>query len=136
NTAQAMKARGQSSDQREEQQMSKIKSGGGLTSNKLVRPEVRTGSASRAMLPERVAQIGAATSFPKPKLEGPGYDGAKFGNELALNVGAGGPGKGRQVQHCGSQGTHGNVNPGNVRPRQGYEITDFGPDIPGRNYKP
>src|SRR5262249_47039669 len=108
----AMKARDRSSDQREDRQMSKIKSGGGLTSNKLVKPSVRTGSASRAMLPERVAQIGAATSFPKPKLEGPGYDGAKYGNEVALNVGAGGPGKGRQIHHCGSQGQHGSPNRG------------------------
>src|SRR5262249_53997189 len=112
NTANRIWAKRQSLGRREDQHMSKIKSGGGLTSNKLVKPEVRTGSPSRAMLPERVAQIGMRTSFTKPKLDGPGFDGAKYGNELALNVGAGGPGRGRTTYHCGSQGTHGSPNPG------------------------
>jgi hypothetical protein len=36
----------------------------------------------------------------------------KFGNEVALNVGKGGCGTGRDVHASGSQGTHGSVNPG------------------------
>jgi hypothetical protein len=33
----------------------------------------------------------------------------KFGNEVALNVGKGGPGTGRTIHHCGSQSVHGPV---------------------------
>jgi hypothetical protein len=33
----------------------------------------------------------------------------KFGNEVALNVGKGGPGAGREVMPCGGQGQHGDV---------------------------
>jgi hypothetical protein len=32
-----------------------------------------------------------------------------FGNEVALNVGKGGPGTGRTIHHCGSQDQHGPV---------------------------
>src|SRR5262249_25069109 len=113
NMALAMKARDQSSDQREDQQMNKIKSGGGLTSNKLVRPDIRTGSPAKGTSPERAAQIGASTFFQKEKLEShPAYTGTKLGNEIALNVGAGGPGKGRTTYHCGSQSLHGKPDPG------------------------
>jgi hypothetical protein len=116
--------------------MSKAKSGGGLTSNKLVRPEVRTGSPYKGTSPAAASQLGQSTSFRKENVGvGPAYTGSKLGNEVALNVGKGGVGTGRTVHHCGSQGTHGNVNPGQVRPKQGYDISDFGPDIPGRNYK-
>jgi hypothetical protein len=44
----------------------------------------------------------------------------KFGNEVALNVGKGGPGTGREVMASGSQGTHGPV-AGQRRP-QGRDI--------------
>jgi hypothetical protein len=40
----------------------------------------------------------------------------KFGNEVALNVGKGGPGAGREVMPSGGQGCHGAVNPGQPRP--------------------
>jgi hypothetical protein len=42
----------------------------------------------------------------------------KLGNEVALNVGPGGCGTGRDVHHCGSQGTHGPTNPGSPRPNR------------------
>ena len=56
---------------------------------------------------------------------GPG--GVKLGNEVALNVGGGGPGTGRTVQHCGTQATHGPVNPGKPTPAREI-LRDFGPD--------
>jgi hypothetical protein len=40
----------------------------------------------------------------------------KFGNEVALNVGKGGCGTGRDVHTTGSQGVHGATNPGSPRP--------------------
>jgi hypothetical protein len=46
---------------------------------------------------------------------GPGS--TKLGNECALDVGGGGPGKGRVVMPAGGQGTHGPVNPGNPPPK-------------------
>ena len=38
----------------------------------------------------------------------------KFGNELALNVGKGGPGTGREVMRSGQQNQWGAPNPGNA----------------------
>jgi hypothetical protein len=48
------------------------------------------------------------------------FDPVKYGNEIAKNVGAGGPGTGRTVHGCGSQGMHGSAS-GNVSgaPRSG-----------------
>jgi|SRR6516162_3567157 len=61
----------------------------------------------------------------------------KFGNEVALNVGRGGPGTGRDVHACGSQGAHGATNPGNPPSKTQDTLAEFGPDYrrpsnPGR----
>src|SRR6478752_4651878 len=78
-------------------------SGGGIQSNKLVRPGVRTGVPSRGSSPASADQLGQATAFKKENVEvGRGYDGAKYGNELALNSKSA-PGQGRTVHRCGSQ---------------------------------
>jgi hypothetical protein len=60
---------------------------------------------------------------------GIGYNkGPAFGNTLTTNVGAGGPGKGRDIiNKCGSQGTYGPVNPGSS-PARKDQLSDFGPD--------
>jgi hypothetical protein len=98
--------------------MSKAKSGGGLTLSKNVSPPVRTGSPNRATSPGAADQLGQATAFKKEQCDtGRAYDGAKLGNEVALNVKGGGPGKGREVFRSGSQGTHGPTVAG--EPRQG-----------------
>src|SRR6266852_5869437 len=94
--------------------MAKARSGGGITSNKLV-------------------QSKAPKAEPKPRAINPGYMatslGGKVGTQKAItpmdagsgyktpkgptdNVAAVGVGGGRTVHHCGSQGTHGPVNPG------------------------
>jgi hypothetical protein len=52
----------------------------------------------------------------------------KFGNEVALNVGKGGPGTGRQVMSCGSQGQHGQAAPGNAPSKSTDILRQFGPD--------
>jgi len=104
-------------------------SGGGIQSNKLVRPNVRTGQPYKGTSPAAAAQLGASTAFKKEQVEvGRAYTGSKLGNEVALNVGAGGPGAGRTVHHCGSQGTHGNVNPGHSTPARGDILSEYGPE--------
>ena len=104
-------------------------SGGGIQSNKLVRPDVRTGQPYKGSSPAAASQLGQSTAFKKEQVEvGRAYTGSPLGNQVALNVGAGGPGTGRTVHHCGSQGTHGNVNPGNPPPAGKDIISEFGPD--------
>jgi hypothetical protein len=96
--------------------------GGGYGSRNVVEPRVRTGSGSKSTRPAGVSQIGyqvgdkvtsqrGSTGYKGEKLHSPerNFQPTKFGNEVALNVGKGGPGAGRQVMSCGSQGVHGDV---------------------------
>jgi len=93
--------------------MSKAKSGGGYTSNQVVRETVRTGQPYKATSPAAADQLGQSTAFKKENVEvGRAYTGLPLGNQVALNVGRGGPGTGRTVHHCGSQGQHGSPNRG------------------------
>src|SRR5690348_4142489 len=118
------------------------KAGGGIHSNKLVKPGVRYGNRAQEMRPAGLAQIGSnrgnratnqtgklsdqerLTGATKPA-GGPG--GVPLGNEVAGNVGAGGPGAGREVHRTGSQAQHGPVE---GRPAaQGRDIlSQFGPE--------
>jgi hypothetical protein len=51
-----------------------------------------------------------STGYTGERLHGDrSFQPVKFGNEVALNVGKGGPGTGREVLPCGGQGTHGPV---------------------------
>jgi hypothetical protein len=101
--------------------MSKARSGGGITSNKLVRPDVRSGAPStNKMSPAGAAQLGVALG---DKVHNRAHTGQGFrtplqagvraqvplGNAVAGNVGGGGPGTGRTVYGAGSQGQHGPV---------------------------
>jgi hypothetical protein len=54
----------------------------------------------------------------------------RFGNEVALNVGKGGPGTGRTLYgQSGSQGCHGQPAAGNPRPVSSrHIISSYGPD--------
>ena len=100
-------------------------SGGGITSNKLVHPSIRTGSPSKGSVPGAADQLGQATAFRKEQVgAGRGYDGAKYGNELALNSKSA-PGQGRTIHPCGSQGTHGPV-AGAPRPQGADILSEFG----------
>src|SRR6516165_3833591 len=99
--------------------------GGGFGSRPHVEKPVRTGTGSRGTHPGGVAQLGQhvgdhTTNRPgssgyrgEPLHNNRNFSPVKFGNELATNVGKGGPGTGRTTMHCGSQGTHGATNPGN-----------------------
>jgi hypothetical protein len=81
---------------------------------------VRTGTGPRSARPAGVAQIGIGQGDHITNKSSTGYRGeplhndrtfqpVPFGNEVALNVGKGGPGAGREVMSCGSQGQHGDV---------------------------
>jgi hypothetical protein len=88
--------------------MSRIKSGGGLTSNKLVNVGVKSGPPrTNIVSPASASQLGQSVPFKRDPL--PIGTGAQvpMGNAVALNVGKGGPGAGRTTHPCGSQGTHG-----------------------------
>jgi hypothetical protein len=110
----------------------KAKSGGGSTMNKNVSPNIRTGSGSKGSSPGAADQIGQSTAFNKERVDaGLAYNPTKFGNEVALNVGKGGPGTGRNVMPCGSQGTHGATAPGESQrgaPR-GFDTQGRGKDV-------
>ena len=91
----------------------KAKSGGGITSNKFVNVGVKAGPPrTNVVSPTSASQLGQSVNFKRDPL--PIGTGAQvpLGNALATNVGAGGPGKGRDVHACGSQGIHGPVNRG------------------------
>ena len=106
-------------------------SGGGIGMNKNVQPSVRTGSGSKSTRPAGVSQIGyqvgdhttsrpGSSGYKGEKLHGPAernFQPVKFGNELATNIGKGGPGTGRTLYgQSGQQGQHGPV-AGSPRPQ-------------------
>jgi hypothetical protein len=119
-----------------------VGSGGGIGMNKNVSPPVRTGSGSRNARPAGVAQIGYSVSdhatnsgrssgYKGEALHGPAsrnFQQIKFGNEVALNVGKGGPGTGRTLYgQSGTQGQHGSV-AGTNKPAGRDILGAFGPD--------
>jgi len=96
--------------------MSKAKSGGGITSNQFVQPGIKTGSPKRGTSPGAADQLGQAVSFKREQVDmGRAYQASKLGNEVALNVGKGGPGAGRTVMKSGSQNQWGPPNQGEGR---------------------
>jgi hypothetical protein len=102
----------------------KAKSGGGITSNKLVQSKApKAEPQSRAMSPETVAQLGASTAFQKKPLEmGRGYQPVG----PTSNMGQG-PGANRTVHHCGSQGLQGSPDPGHSPQRKDI-LSEYGPE--------
>jgi hypothetical protein len=99
-----------------------VGSGGGIGMNKNVQVPVKSGSGSKGISAGWAGQRGQAQSNHvteqggkstgyrgEPKFTGKNFQPGPFGNEVALNVGKGGPGTGRNVMGCGSQGTHGPV---------------------------
>jgi hypothetical protein len=106
------------------------KSGGGITSKNNVTVPVRTGKSAYGINPGAVSQLGesignhATQSGNRLSYKGevwrdgktPAGGGVPLGNQLSNNVGKGGPGAGRQVMSCGSQGQHGSANPGQPTP--------------------
>jgi len=103
--------------------------GGGYGSRPHVEKPIKTGSGSRGTHPGGVAQLGQhvgdhTTNRPgssgyrgEPLHNDRNFQPVKFGNELATNVGKGGPGAGRTLYgQSGQQGQHGPV-AGSPRPQ-------------------
>jgi hypothetical protein len=91
--------------------MKKLGTGGG--SNKQVNVGVKAGPArTNIVSPTSASQLGQSVAFKRDPL--PIGTGAQvpLGNQLATNVGKGGPGTGRTVMPCGFQSLHGPVNKG------------------------
>jgi hypothetical protein len=121
-------------------------SGGGAGMNKNVSPRVKVGERARAIREKGVSQIGTQRSnhatdtreLLRKDVErvrgemrpsgGPG--GIPLGNEVAKNVGRGGPGAGRSLMHCGSQGVHGSPAPGNPPSKSRDILSSFGRESP------
>jgi hypothetical protein len=113
--------------------MSKRSSGGhvpagGINSNKRVDIGVRTGSGAHGIRPAHVSQTGTAVDPKSVERRETKAPEARFGNEVALNVGGGGPGVGRDVHPTGAQGVHGPVAQGNPRPAGRDILGGFGPE--------
>ena len=113
--------------------------GGGIASNKRVEVPVRTGSGSKGVSPGWVGQKGQmqgnhitdrgrGTGYRgEEKFTGRNFQPVPFGNEVALNVGGGGPGKGRTLYgQSGSQGQYGSGGP--QKPAGRDILNSFGPD--------
>jgi hypothetical protein len=94
--------------------------------NKNVQVPVRPGAGSKGISPGWAGQKGQAQSDHvteqggkstgyrgEPKFTGKNFQPVKFGNELATNVGAGGPGTGRITYATGTEDMHGQPAPGN-----------------------
>jgi hypothetical protein len=98
--------------------MAKLKAGGGINSRQRKEVGVRTGTGSKGVQPGYAGQLGTmkgdhATSsgdvrgdprIGKDAMAKPAGNTVKFGNEVATNVGKGGPGTGRNLY--GSSGTN------------------------------
>src|SRR5215475_717251 len=111
--------------------MAKARSGGGVTMNKNVRVGVRAGPASTNVInPKRTSQIGTAVD-PRAveRVRAGTASQVPLGNQLATNVGKGGPGTGRTLYgEAGTQGMHGSSVAGNPRPTG----TDLFPGWPAK----
>jgi hypothetical protein len=103
-------------------------SGGGAGMNKVVHKPVRTGAAREHIQKAGVAQLGQmqgnhATNKGATNYKGVGLIGPKspisvpLGNEVALNVGGGGPGTGRTIYKTGTQCMTGAADKGNPTPK-------------------
>jgi hypothetical protein len=81
------------------------------------REATRETPRQRGIRPAAVSQIGEVVGKNPEDWKGEGTlnRGTRFGNEMAEAVPRR-PGGGRTVRACGTQGTHGPVNPGSHRP--------------------
>jgi len=114
--------------------------GGGYGSRVVTERPVRTGTGSRGTNPGGVGQLGNVQGSHVTRGEESNYRGdplhsgrsfqpVPFGNQVALNVGRGGPGTGRDVHASGSQGVHGGTNSGNPRPVPAKHVLEsYGPE--------
>jgi hypothetical protein len=104
--------------------MARGSGGGGYGSSQHTERSVKTGTGSHGANPGGVGQLGNKQGSHVTRHSESDYRGerlhndrnfqpVKFGNELALDVGKGGPGTGRKIYDCGTQSTYGTPAPGN-----------------------
>ena len=118
-------------------------SGGGKGSKNIVHPSYKSGRAAAGIRHQAVAKIGSnmknkvtergrTAKSAVEDVRGKAPISVPLGNELAKNVGAGGPGAGRVLYgHCGTQSTYGSPAQGKPTPARDI-LRDFGPDVAGR----
>jgi hypothetical protein len=104
--------------------MTKSKAGGGFNSKQHKDVGVRTGQKATGVLPAYPGTLGEMRGNHASEKGRTRSDNSiemynnktppsvPLGNQVAANVGAGGPGTGREVMRIGSQGQHGAANPG------------------------
>jgi hypothetical protein len=104
----------------------KAKSGGGLTSNKLVRPSVKVGQRTTGVVSVAATDMqGQAIAFARPDLiKRQAQAAIPLGNAVAASTQCG-VGGSRTVMRSGSQGFHGTANPGEPKGRM-ESIVDRG----------
>jgi hypothetical protein len=117
--------------------MAKSRSGGGSTSRNVKQVGVRNGASARGITPAHATQIGPAlgnramekqTNYRgEPKFTAAPKS-VPLGNEVAKNVGGGGPGTGRTVMRSGSQQ---GLTPAKPMAAGRDILNDFGPDSAG-----
>jgi cytochrome c5 len=87
---------------------SKARSGGGITSNKLVRPSIKAGPPRTNVISVAATDMmGQRVAFKRPDLIKGTAPQVPLGNDLATNVGRGAPGAGRTIYKTGFQSCHG-----------------------------
>jgi hypothetical protein len=101
-------------------------SGGGRTPTE---QRVRTGGAAKGVNPGYADQLGQRLLHDAHRTpmreQAPHGASIPLGNQVALNVGKGGPGAGRTIHTRGSQGHHGPANPGSSPPARDI-LSEFG----------
>jgi hypothetical protein len=121
------------------------KPAGGIRSRNVTERPVKYGQPAKEKLVRGVSQIGSSlgdhateraaklTKAIEPVRGGPltGAINVKLGNEVARNVGGGGPGTGRVTMRSGSQQQWGAAAPGNAPAKNTDILNQFGPDSAG-----
>lgn len=108
---------------------------GGPSSSRVKQVTLKTGSPNRAVNPAYASQLGQKFGYPEgiAKPDAGKALPSRLGNEVAKNVGSGGPGRGRTLYgQSGSQSQHGPSNPGSPRP-EGQDINSSFPGKPNNN---
>jgi hypothetical protein len=113
--------------------MTKIVSGGGYTSNKLVQSQKwKQEPRAKAVSVPAVAALGRSEQYRKPPLEqGAGYSTKPQGSTGVpgkYNAATSGPGSGRTIYKSGGQSLYGPVNPGIGKGAPRDILSEFGPE--------
>ena len=121
--------------------------GGGYGSSKVVHPGIKSGSPNlTAYSPRGISQLGyspgstlsktgafTTQNSALPLSDGQRRDFVPMGNQLATNVGKGGPGAGRTLYgQSGTQSVHGSVAQGQS-PGQRDILSEFGREVTDKN---